>query len=281
MLHLLGVGGANVVFTSDDSPDHVLRFRRDKQIPSSQDVYAFMTAAVYPRLRAAGIDPRSLVDPQIRLISRELLDEAQKLSPVPLMDTKEALLLENCQYYGVSCRIKTLGSSSVGYTDSGIVFISFKPKWLAHSPNAPLEAVHCRTCALNRMRGRPILYCPLRLLSHPREELERFLAHYDLPEKWVQKAAQRFSAAMQSAHVLDALVQVQTDCDPFGILDQKTEMNEKFQVAMATRDCTLYGLIKGDNCVIKLADFDPKDPREKAKFWKNTENNLITGNWYS
>ena len=154
--------------------------------------------------------------------------------------------------------------------------LEFKPKWLVQSPTAPKGARRCRTCALHALReqssqpegsgnavgatvvrkaegGASPLYCPLKLLSDDRRDVEQAVDGTIAVQVRLSNNApcSRSSAINLSAaareRVIDHLYQnslllrlrdLQVEDDPHGVLE--SEVDERLLIAMALRDCTLY-----------------------------------------
>lgn len=188
--------------------------------------------------------------------------------------------------------------------------ISFKPKWLAQSPNAPMNAVRCRTCALRACRSRrktsgeteaPVAaFCPLALTS---SMLEPDLALAILAANGashVSSIADNLARLLttKAAPLLRKLKHYQSLYDAQGILgvvealtsdeeSSKQELVERLCRAMTLRDCTLYirsesSDFKPATTELRIADLDPKEgSREKLEKWAMIETQLIADGWYT
>ena len=168
------------------------------------------------------------------------------------------------------------------------VVFEVKPKWLAQSPNAPLNSIRCRQCARvarrnaeRRRKGEMLLstYCPLDLVSKDRRHL-KFVA-----QKVCGKA--RKARILQIAHWLETntlfprLAEYQRQMDRVGVLNADAN-DENFLVAMTLRDCSVYVRFPengGDAIEARLGDLDLKNPK-KMDYWRDIEESLIDEWWY-
>jgi inositol-pentakisphosphate 2-kinase len=191
------------------------------------------------------------------------------------------------------------------------VTIELKPKWLVQSPNAPENAIRCRTCALQVLKPKdPTKYlCPLKLLDN---------ADFDAVLKWVftrvveQAAAHTQDPALNNAIawqlaeylyqgqgkvILEHLRVLQNHLDYHGILRRKWIGNRKkelyglfehnLRLAMTLRDCSLYIRVgyskdgvdpKSIDC--KLGDLDFKSA-DKMDDWFAKETELLESESYT
>ena len=230
-----------------------------------------------------------------------LFDEAmsalQKMVPAicPLKDTAQfGILLPN---------MSTVTGQNVTF--------EIKPKWLAQSPNAPPEAIRCRTCALqfSRGKGTPVDYiCPLRL-SHEGAAVDSDMAQI---RRWATNALSLQINKDKNAHLpqgtaLETLVdrvvayftsgdgrtlllhlkKLQETLDSEGILQRYAHPRDDFnfiydlRLAMTLRDCSLFVVvpISGGGIISKLADLDFKSA-EKVDDWRDKETALVNEGWY-
>jgi len=183
-LQYLNEGNANVVFRIIPSIDRqplpdflqgrLLRLRKDKSfIRPVQEQYAAFHDQFVPLFHA-----RNLVEQDLVRIGPGLADVLNKflrqleISGVRLQSRHADTLATNEPY----------GFLTTDMTARGEQFqLELKPKWLLQSPDAPEDAVRCRTCALRARRKmlksihaatfNSAEYCPLGLLSH--DALER------------------------------------------------------------------------------------------------------------
>ncbi|KAK1085495.1 Inositol-pentakisphosphate 2-kinase [Friedmanniomyces endolithicus] len=165
------------------------------------------------------------------------------------------------------------------------LLIELKPKWLAQSPNAPRNAMRCRTCALRARRaadGAIITvtdaqgFCPLDLVSeHPDN---RGLAAARLTD---DPRAREFLVGHEAQSLFRTLKEHQQRWDPNGVLAPACESDSRsLSKAMTIRDCTLFVLVKSDGEIeAKLGDLDVKGLDKLAK-WRASEQGLIDGGWY-
>jgi len=184
-------------------------------------------------------------------------------------------------------------------TGTGTV-LELKPKWLSQSPNAPVNAVRCRTCALRAQRqatkkgGQKTpegnVYCPLALLSDD-VDVRRFAAAAVLKTNrcdWISDGASQLANLFVTSGLLGLLRNHQIRLDAEGILElqsNKTDLSD-FCIAMTLRDCTLF--IRSRNgrldssCEMQLADLDLKAAHpDKVDKWIDTERSLINQGWYT
>lgn len=191
------------------------------------------------------------------------------------------------------------------------VTIELKPKWLCQSPNAPKNAVRCRTCALQVLKPKDSLkyICPLKLLDN---------ADFDAVWKWVftrvieQAAGHTQDPDLNNAiawHLTDYLLQgpgnailehlrvLQDKLDYHGILGRKWIGNRKkelyslfehnLRLAMTLRDCSMFIRVgyskdgvdpKSIDC--KLGDLDFKSA-DKMDDWAAKETELLEKDAYT
>ncbi|BFZ57516.1 Inositol-pentakisphosphate 2-kinase [Savitreella phatthalungensis] len=152
--------------------------------------------------------------------------------------------------------------------DRGRALLEFKPKWLAQSPDAPADAIVCRTCAVRRMRSPSSAsgFCPLDLISLRRSDVDRAVQALSAERSW------RLSVDSQSA-LAKLLYQ-----NPLLMHLKKLQQEARDQaLAMTLRDCSAYvDLEKG--CII-LGDLDRKHSDKRSQ-WAATEHELREGAFY-
>ncbi|OQO02172.1 hypothetical protein B0A48_11724 [Cryoendolithus antarcticus] len=162
------------------------------------------------------------------------------------------------------------------------VLLQLKPKWLAQSPNAPLDAKRCRTCALRAQRGAKRSHtatdrqetCPLRLVSegkaHRLEVATSFTKDQDVIGFLTGNGKEMLTALRGHQQILD----------PHGVLEVEGE-KAIWNVcrAMTLRDCTLFVKLSRGNVEARLGDLDLKLP-EKMAYWKEVESRLRNEGWY-
>lgn len=186
------------------------------------------------------------------------------------------------------------------------VTIEVKPKWLAQSPNAPLNAVRCRTCAMQVSKPKDLkdYVCPLRLLGSDDNKLYQWVLNR-VTDQLVEHAAttkQQHQATPITSAIVEYLVKgdgyallqhlkfLQTQLDPQGVhLRDKTYLRSTFdrnlRLAMTLRDCSLYitahytttGTVKVDS---KLGDLDFKSAG-KIDDWVSKEQALLKEGAYT
>ncbi|TKA67872.1 hypothetical protein B0A49_07248 [Cryomyces minteri] len=184
--------------------------------------------------------------------------------------------------------------------------IELKPKWLLQSPNAPAEAVRCRTCALRARRNAMAhaevevhaqqAVCPLSLVegdeTERRSAVEGIVRHrYHKLEHNPDVADRQFVTdrlveffRTEGLAILKELRRHQQSLDPDGILSCAGEPDERFLRAMTLRDCTLFIRIHLTNNGLeaRLGDLDLK-MAEKGKVakWRKIERSLLDEGWYT
>ncbi|EEB06108.1 inositol 1,3,4,5,6-pentakisphosphate kinase [Schizosaccharomyces japonicus yFS275] len=231
----LASGNANAVFEYTGKDPYfrgkVLRVRRRGQTLLSQDVHSYFYSTIRPLFQ--GFE-KHLLDITLLPTTREFLEALQKTSN---------MLLNLNDTSGIIMRDLNEG-------------LEMKPKWLSQSPTAPTDWVVCRTCAICRMRGKPVGFCPLRLD----------------PDNW-----ERFSSALRNVVSGNVARRIYNS----GILKRLRSLQKQFEtsnisLAMTLRDVTLYIGVTG----ITIIDLDPKDGNVKQARWEKDEKDLIQGGWY-
>lgn len=192
------------------------------------------------------------------------------------------------------------------------ITFEIKPKWLAQSPAAPLDAVRCRTCALQFSRGRGIpddYICPLRLSN----EEQSTNGDVDHIRHWAESALSKQLRSDTDAQLppdlsIDVLVgrvvnyfttgdgrtlllhlkKLQSTLDSEGILQRHARPRDDsdfvydIRLAMTLRDCSLFVVvpIRDGGITSKLADLDFKSA-EKIDDWRDKEAALVEEGWYT
>ncbi len=178
------------------------------------------------------------------------------------------------------------------------ITIELKPKWLAQSPNAPISAVRCRTCAIQAQRrlvGTPStpVVCPLALLHGDGAALETYVkplirkelgnAHTAAIEATLFARIIAYMTQGPGHALLEHLGRLQQGLDPHGVLQLVAERVEPLCLAMALRDCSLFLRVPyadpGAPIEAKLADLDFKS-EDKVDDWVDKEKKLIGEGWY-
>ncbi|KAI1777851.1 inositol-pentakisphosphate 2-kinase-domain-containing protein [Hypoxylon cercidicola] len=167
--------------------------------------------------------------------------------------------------------------------------LEFKPKWLAQSPMAPGDATRCRTCAREslrngklRLRGLKtcIPVCPLGLLH---ENLGVVMSTIDrLAPKWSERDRKRLAEALKESGVLERLRDLQVEGDSGDALFTRPS-DPRFGLSMTLRDCSCFVRMPIDEdlpVIIKLADVDKKNWREKQSYWQRRHTDLVNNGWY-
>lgn len=173
---------------------------------------------------------------------------------------------------------------------SDVVF-EFKPKWLAQSPSAPAGSIRCRNCAREVQKrvekqghaDKPI-DCPLDLLACREDEASMEQAMKSLVPG-LEKGSrdwERLAEWLRGNELLPGLRELQTGLDPLGPLEADPR-DEKFQLAMTLRDCSVFVRIPGEEGAeveAKVADLDKKNWEAKLEYWRATERGLIEEGYY-
>ncbi|EPX70935.1 inositol 1,3,4,5,6-pentakisphosphate kinase [Schizosaccharomyces octosporus yFS286] len=231
----LASGTANVVFEyigkNPFFQDKVLRLRRRGQTISTEQVYDYYQNTIYPLF--SGFE-QYLIEIYLQPVTKDFLLGTQNASGIFLNLNESFCILMQDLKEGME----------------------MKPKWLTQSPAAPDDWVVCRTCAMSRMRGKPISFCPLQLDYN---NWPKFLSVFQ---------------GMVGPEIALTLFQS-------GILKRLRDLQEEYSrkdvaLAMTLRDVTLY--IGKDK--ITLLDLDPKDIHTKLAKWERDERNLFDGGWY-
>jgi inositol-pentakisphosphate 2-kinase len=193
------------------------------------------------------------------------------------------------------------------------VTLEIKPKWLAQSPTAPLDAVRCRTCALQVEKPKdPEKYiCPLRLLDgswgliHPwvvARITEQVVEHTEAANapnlEQISQIASHVTAYLTKGNgkaLLQHLSSLQMNLDPQGVLcrsrvlskDMEAIYDYNLRLAMTLRDCSLYIRVGyssfGADSVTtdcKLGDLDFKSA-DKMHDWADKEFALLKAAAYT
>ncbi|KAI0013705.1 inositol-pentakisphosphate 2-kinase-domain-containing protein [Xylariaceae sp. FL0662B] len=172
--------------------------------------------------------------------------------------------------------------------------LEFKPKWLAQSPLAPPGATRCRTCAREAFRNSqkkkedrgpappPPPVCPLGLLHADRAVLMSSVDR--LAPSWPERDRERLADALRGSGLLERLRQLQVRGDR-GDLLFRDPSDPGFGLAMTLRDCSCYVRVPVADerapVVVKLADVDKKNWREKQTYWQESHRNLVENGWYT
>jgi inositol-pentakisphosphate 2-kinase len=169
------------------------------------------------------------------------------------------------------------------------IFLEFKPKWLAQSPNAPERAIRCRNCAREVSKGHKDgnpMFCPLFLLycGHDDRALERTIRNLTSTSKGTDSQRIRLAQWLrgEGTQLFTRLRDVQTSLDQVGPLKASID-DHNFQLAMTLRDCTCFVRIPSDPerpVEAKLADLDKKNIKAKIAQWRKTEAGLAEMGYY-
>ncbi|KAI2469192.1 hypothetical protein F4781DRAFT_232735 [Annulohypoxylon bovei var. microspora] len=167
--------------------------------------------------------------------------------------------------------------------------LEFKPKWLAQSPMAPTDATRCRTCAREALRGAklkkkgfraPTPVCPLGLLHTNRAVVMSTIER--LAPTWTERDRVRLADALKDSGVLERLRDLQEEGDSGDALFTRPS-DARFGLSMTLRDCSCFVRVPVDPdapVIIKLADVDKKNWRQKQSYWQRRHNDLVDDGWY-
>ncbi|KAI1393492.1 uncharacterized protein F4822DRAFT_14875 [Hypoxylon trugodes] len=171
----------------------------------------------------------------------------------------------------------------------GYLTLEFKPKWLAQSPMAPKDATRCRTCAREALRNDklrkkgfrvPTPVCPLGLLH---ENPAVVMSTIDrLVPGWSGRDRVRLMKAFNKSGVLERLRDLQEEGDSGDALFTNPS-DPRFGLSMTLRDCSCFVRMPIDRnapVIIKLADVDKKNWRQKQSYWQKSHNELVNEGWY-
>jgi inositol-pentakisphosphate 2-kinase len=240
-------------------------------------------------------DVRPLFLPKpIKIITRsmtsgELVEDSVELSELDLtkflMD-HEGVMLYNTVVANLKSKCGTIGDEKnadgttshamrwgillpdMSATAGESVTIELKPKWLVQSPNAPPNAVHCRTCAMQVAKPKDITkhLCPIRLISDGRPKLlqswilarvtEQLVAHSapttDQQRQELERNGECIAANIvhyltrgEGRALLRHLQRLQGQLDRQGVCTRDTTpfkdtFDRNLRLAMTLRDCSMY-----------------------------------------
>ncbi len=146
--------------------------------------------------------------------------------------------------------------------------LELKPKWLLQSPNAPSNAIRCRTCALQIAipKDKNLYICPLRIVNGNIRDV-RGLVYNNIVQAFQRMSNPSTPAPpLPSAEIVDAIVDalleyltqgegsillrhlrfLQGELDPQGVLKRDSRGAERelfdynLRLAMTLRDCSLF-----------------------------------------
>ncbi|KAI6090455.1 inositol-pentakisphosphate 2-kinase-domain-containing protein [Hypoxylon rubiginosum] len=167
--------------------------------------------------------------------------------------------------------------------------LEFKPKWLAQSSLAPDDATRCRTCAREALRNGKLRLrglktstpvCPLGLLHENHDVVMSTIDR--LAPKWSERDRERLAEAFKESGVLERLRDLQVEGDSGDALFTNPS-DPRFGLSMTLRDCSCFVRMPTDErapVVIKLADVDKKNWREKQSYWQRRHTDLVANGWY-
>ncbi|CCG83052.1 Inositol-pentakisphosphate 2-kinase [Taphrina deformans PYCC 5710] len=158
--------------------------------------------------------------------------------------------------------------------------LEFKPKWLTQSPNAPRDAMMCRTCALRLSRQASKShtldinqrFCPLDLASRDEGRVSRAFHGLNYENNWHLTTTEFLSLT-------------HTFCQ-HPLVDELTCAQSKYghelALAMTLRDCSVYIELSRSTAQVAnlwIADLDRKSLSKKAS-WEAMEGTLEKEGWY-
>lgn len=175
--------------------------------------------------------------------------------------------------------------------------IEFKPKWLLPSPNAPADAVRCRSCARNaqqRSLGKQVKqeFCSLDLLicrvKGPKSEdaaLRVLHAVFEASPLSTEAEKQSVVHWLQTTPLFTRLARAQGQLNPTGFKEGEItrESLTDLQAAQTLRDCACFLKVpRGTTGTVeaRLGDMDEKNGYQKLQYWIDTELDLINGGLY-
>jgi inositol-pentakisphosphate 2-kinase len=183
-LEYLAEGNANIVYSfkpiaNEPLPSGVryklLRVRKDKSfIQSTKSQAATFQQEFVPLFRPKHLIEQSLITVDEALVSRlnQELKEHENNEIRQALRHSDRLAVDG---YGLLMTDMT--------ARHGEFLFEIKPKWLLQSPDAPNDAIRCRTCALRSQRAhataegtvmpKPGGFCPLSLVDDDVEERQR------------------------------------------------------------------------------------------------------------
>ena len=192
------------------------------------------------------------------------------------------------------------------------ITLEVKPKWLLQSPNAPRNAVRCRTCALQvaMPKDRETYVCPLRLVNGNARDIRSWALNSVVQSfRNIGNASTSLPTESVVSAIVDGLLDyltngegrtllrylrfLQRELDAQGVLlrDQmypKELFDHNLRLAMTLRDCSLFvripynarGAVAASQIVSKLGDLDFKSA-EKMDDWKAKELSLQADGMYT
>lgn len=188
--------------------------------------------------------------------------------------------------------------------DENGLLVEFKPKWLSQSPSAPKKAIRCRQCAkeLHNYVMEPDLDKPIPTMAKPCPlTLGKDVTRSHARTKSAWRLLPLLDTLGESEH-LSATLNVLRDESAFKRLRSAQEENDRvgplgadksdanFSLAMTLRDCTCFAQItrrasKGRDSMrplkVRFGDFDMKSPAFRLDYWRNVEDDLINGGFYT
>ena len=178
------------------------------------------------------------------------------------------------------------------------ITLEIKPKWLLQSPNAPKDALRCRTCAMQIAvpKDRKTYICPLRLVHGASKDIRPWLEtnitqllHHTVeqipPPSLVSSIVENLLDYLSEGDgqtLLQHLKTLQNELDPLGVLNQShvypsDSFDHNLRVAMTLRDCSLFinvpynvDKVASSQITSRLGDLDFKSA-EKIEDWKKKE----------
>lgn len=189
------------------------------------------------------------------------------------------------------------------------ITVEVKPKWLTQSPDAPRDAIRCRTCAMQLVhpKSRESYICPLRLVdgdyndlypwvhgvvqSSCKQRSAGFAPTSGSNEKRIADVSTKYLVSGDGRKLLQHLRRLQGSLDPKGVLHRPPRpdsFDHNLRLAMTLRDCSLFLNVSYNktnepnsiNIISKLADLDFKSA-EKIPDWAEKEGILHKEGMYT
>jgi inositol-pentakisphosphate 2-kinase len=181
------------------------------------------------------------------------------------------------------------------------ITLEIKPKWLTQSPNAPRDAIRCRTCAMQVLvpKNRHKYLCPYRLLHGDCTSWVRAMVTREFgkssSEAVVSSIVKGLNAYLNTGEGHDLLAHIkklQQTLDPLGVLYRakidptlRNLFDKNLRLAMTLRDCSLFLNISYDkngfiSIMSKLGDLDFKSA-DKITDWAEKEDELLASGSYT
>lgn len=298
----------------------VLRVPRGRaKCLTGEDIIEGFEDTIRPLFEASQADPHKPTLPQVTLSHHLMAHDAVALFPnvmehlVAIAEdgTFEPMQIHTSKY-SLTHRRWAMFLPDMSSTLNESVTLEIKPKWLLQSPNAPKNAIRCRTCAMHvaTTRKRETYVCPLRFIEGDESDLRAWMRNSVATLLSETAVAMKHTPPSQSVvdsigeHMLEYITKgegrtllhhlrrLQEQLDPHGVLSRdraasKEQFDRDLRVAMTLRDCSLfirfpYSIDGSDASHIasKLGDLDFKSA-EKIDDWAQKESWLSENSAYT